>query len=62
MKDKIKKTERIYRDPVCNMQVNYKNAPAILRHEGKTYCFCAEVCRDAFGRNPDFYLRGRKNK
>jgi hypothetical protein len=28
-----------------------------LAHQGKTYYFCSDECRDAFARNPDKYTR-----
>ena len=60
MKHTLKKTERVYTDPVCGMQISYKTAPAMLKYNGKTYCFCAEVCQESFEKNPDLYLMGHK--
>jgi P-type Cu+ transporter len=44
-------------DPVCGMTVN---APTALStsHEGQTYYFCREGCRDKFVADPDRYLSG----
>jgi hypothetical protein len=42
-------------DPVCGMQVERANAPARAIHEGHTYSFCADRCRERFEREPDRY-------
>ena len=39
-------------DPVCGMQVQKANAPAHAVHEGTTYWFCADRCRERFEANP----------
>lgn len=43
------------RDPVCNMQVDEKNAAAKLNHNGKDYYFCSQHCADKFRSNPQQY-------
>ena len=46
------------RDPVCGMAVD----PAIAvhaDHDGKTYHFCCDGCRDSFVANPDKYLNAK---
>ena len=43
-------------DPVCKMQVDEKNAPAISEYKGKTYYFCAVGCIKAFDEDPEKYL------
>lgn len=45
-----------YTDPVCGMEVSYKTAPEVLTYNKKTYCFCADVCRQAFEDNPEKYI------
>lgn len=35
------------RDPICQMEVEEKEA-ITLKHEGKTYYFCSQGCRDKF--------------
>lgn len=62
MKSKLKETERIFKDPVCGMQISYNTEPVIVKYRNKTYCFCAEVCREAFEKDPDLYLVGREEK
>ncbi len=43
-------------DPVCGMTVNPKSAPAEAEHEGKTYYFCAPVCKERFEQSPEKYV------
>ncbi len=45
------------RDPVCNMDVNEQNAAASSQHQGQTYYFCSQECKQKFDRNPDQYAR-----
>jgi xanthine dehydrogenase accessory factor len=37
--------ERFATDPVCGMAVDVAAAAATADHEGRTYCFCGEACR-----------------
>jgi len=46
-------------DPVCNMTVDPKTAPARSEYKGKTYYFCAPGCKAAFDKDPDKYLMDR---
>ena len=39
-------------DPVCGMQVQTANAPAHIRHEGATFWFCSDGCRERFEAAP----------
>jgi len=43
------------RDPVCNMQVDEKNAAARSEYKGQTYLFCSEDCKERFDQNPQRY-------
>jgi YHS domain-containing protein len=45
-----------FKDPVCGMVVSQSTAPADCEHEGKTYYFCSDVCREKFEANPDKYI------
>ena len=48
------------KDPVCGMLLSQRTAAFELQHAGRTYYFCAGVCRDAFEADPAEYLsRGR---
>jgi Cu+-exporting ATPase len=42
-------------DPVCGMTVS-PSSPITHQHEGVTYRFCCEGCRDQFAANPGRYL------
>src|SRR4051812_13624640 len=44
------------RDPVCGMNVDPEKAAATFVHDGRTYYFCAPVCRDRFQADPEWYL------
>lgn len=41
------------KDPVCGMDVDTQTAAAQAQHEGKTYYFCSEGCREQFEHEPD---------
>jgi YHS domain-containing protein len=44
-------------DLVCMMQVNEKTARWKSEYKGKTYYFCAEVCKQKFDKNPDRFVK-----
>ena len=44
-------------DPVCGMNIDEKTAAAKATHQGKTYYFCSEACKNEFTANPEKYLR-----
>src|SRR6185437_3746128 len=43
-------------DPVCGMQVEPETAAGRSEHEGTTYFFCANSCKQKFDRDPKRYL------
>ena len=45
------------RDVVCGMQVDPAKAAATSDYNGKTYYFCAKVCKTKFDAAPGAYLR-----
>ena len=45
----------IVTDPVCGMRIDPDDAVAEAEHEGETYYFCSETCRDAFAADPASY-------
>ena len=53
---KYQETKDIFKDPVCGMAVGQLTAPAEYQYNGRTYYFCAEVCRDKFIANPENYI------
>jgi YHS domain-containing protein len=40
---------------VCGMRIDPDDAAATAEHEGKTYYFCSEACRDRFEADPASY-------
>ncbi len=40
------------KDPVCGMMVDEKKAKFQSDYNGKTYYFCAAVCKTSFDKNP----------
>ena len=47
--------ERSFKDPVCGMEVSRATAIEEYIYKGKTYYFCAGVCRQAFEEDPERY-------
>ncbi len=47
------------RDPVCGMSVDPATARHRLEHEGQSYFFCCQKCRDKFAADPAQYLARR---
>ena len=45
------------KDPVCGMQVDPAKAAATSAYQGKTYYFCAQVCKRKFDENPAQYVK-----
>ncbi len=48
--------DRKVTDPVCGMRIDPVDAVATATHDGKSYWFCAVVCRDEFVAGPGRYL------
>jgi Cu+-exporting ATPase len=46
------------KDPVCGMEIEAERAAARVEHEGRTYYFCSNSCRDEFKKNPKRYAHG----
>jgi YHS domain-containing protein len=44
-------------DPVCKMKVDEKTAKYRSDYQGRTYYFCAQMCKETFEENPQQYLR-----
>jgi YHS domain-containing protein len=47
------------KDVVCGMQVDPAKAAATSQYNGKTYYFCAKVCKTKFDANPQKYVGGQ---
>ncbi|WP_112322181.1 heavy metal translocating P-type ATPase [Oceanibium sediminis] len=48
--------DAITRDPVCGMEVDPAADTPRLEHEGHTYHFCSNGCRDRFAKDPAAYI------
>lgn len=48
------------KDPVCGMMIDEKTAAGKSEYQGKTYYFCAPVCKTRFDENPQKYLHKDK--
>jgi YHS domain-containing protein len=44
-------------DPVCKMQIDEHKAAAKSEYNGKTYYFCAQICKTKFDQNPQQYVK-----
>jgi P-type Cu+ transporter len=44
------------KDPVCQMDVDPKQAAGQSQHQGQTYYFCAVGCKTRFDADPRKYL------
>lgn len=51
--------ERRFKDPVCGMEVSPKTAIEEFVYQGKSYYFCAGICREAFEADPEKYIGQR---
>lgn len=47
-------------DPVCGMEVDDRSAKERVTHEGTTYYFCSEDCKDEFQAAPEDYIGGEE--
>lgn len=43
------------KDPVCGMQIEESDAVGSSEHEGRTYYFCSQDCKDEFDSDPSAY-------
>jgi len=44
-------------DPVCGMKIKKSDAKATYEHNGNTYYFCMEGCKEKFMNDPDKYAK-----
>jgi Cu+-exporting ATPase len=44
------------KDPVCGMMIDEKTAAGQSEYQGRTYYFCAPVCKRTFDEAPSKYL------
>ena len=43
-------------DPVCGMEVDERTTEDKTMHQGTTYYFCSEDCKDEFEAAPEDYV------
>ena len=48
------------KDPVCGMDV--EEGKICSTHEGKKYCFCSNVCKESFEKDPGKYVKSGAEK
>ena len=48
----------LVKDVVCGMEIDPETAAGKSEHEGTTYYFCAEGCKQEFDANPQKFLGG----
>lgn len=53
---KHQNNEGSFKDPVCGMEVSRTTAIEEVVYQGKTYYFCAGICREAFEAEPEKYI------
>jgi YHS domain-containing protein len=46
-------------DVVCKMNVDEKTAKWKSEYNGKTYYFCAPMCKQKFDKSPEKYVRSK---
>jgi YHS domain-containing protein len=44
-------------DPVCKMQIDEHKAAGKSEYNGKTYYFCAPICKVKFDKDPGAYVK-----
>ena len=44
-------------DPVCKMTIDENTAKGKSEYNGKTYYFCAPICKVKFDANPSAYVK-----
>ncbi len=60
MKANWYKEVEMAKDPICDMDVDEKNAPATSSYKGKTYYFCAKACKERFDKSPEKFIKEEK--
>ncbi|MFQ5813473.1 MAG: YHS domain-containing protein [Anaerolineae bacterium] len=50
------------KDPVCGMEVDEEQAAAKVKYQDQPYYFCSPVCRLAFEKDPEKYVRPKQDE
>jgi YHS domain-containing protein len=48
---------KMAKDPVCGMEVDERNPPAVSEYKGKKYYFCNKACKIEFDKDPEKYVK-----
>lgn len=48
------------KDPVCGMDV--EEGKICSTYEGKRYCFCSQMCKESFDKDPSKYVKSGEKK
>lgn len=59
MKQLMKHSEQLVRDPVCGMRVSPQTAAFHTTHNNHDYFFCASGCYQNFTQEPDHYVHAK---
>ncbi len=46
----------LVKDPVCEMEIDPKEAAGKSEYNGQTYYFCSEHCKKAFDKEPEKFV------
>ena len=57
IRDSVDRGDIMEKDVVCGMQVDPAKAAATSEYNGKTYYFCAKVCKTKFDADPSKYIK-----
>ncbi len=55
--EKNKEEGEEYRDVVCHMRCDPEKAEKV-DYKGKTYYFCTDSCKQAFEKQPEYFISG----
>ncbi|HWC28941.1 MAG TPA: YHS domain-containing protein [Dehalococcoidia bacterium] len=54
-------TRQTVHDPVCHMDIVAADSAASIEHEGLTYYFCSQACKDRFESGPEGVLEEERS-
>jgi Cu+-exporting ATPase len=55
LQPRSEREELMVKDPVGGMTIDEKTAAGKSEYDGKTYYFCAPICKQKFDRSPQQY-------
>lgn len=51
-----------FKDPVCGMTIDEREAAGTSVYEGTTYRFCSLACKEKFDKDPKAYAAGTRKE